>query len=41
MNKDKYTDPNYIPDNNTMSEIEALNKEKQDLSNINLDHTSV
>ena len=36
MNKKKYTDPNYTPDANTLSEIELLNKEKQDLSNFHL-----
>ena len=36
MNKEKYTNPNYIADHNTLTELEALNKEKQDLSNFNL-----
>ena len=36
MNKNKYTDPNYIPDKNTLSELESLNKDKQDLSNSHL-----
>ena len=30
MSKIKYTDPNFKPDDNTLSEIESLNKEKQD-----------
>ena len=37
MNKNKYTDPNYIPDNQTLSELESLNKDKQDLSNFHLE----
>ena len=36
MSKNKYTDPNFNPDDNTLSEIESLNKEQQDLSNIHL-----
>ena len=36
MNKEKYIDPNYMPDENTSSEIESLNKQKKDLSNFNL-----
>ena len=36
MNKEKYTDLNYIPDEQTSSEIELLNKQKEDLSNSNL-----
>ena len=36
MNNTKYTDPNYMPNENTSIEIENLNKEKQDLSNFNL-----
>ena len=36
MNKEKYTDSNYIPDEKTSSEIELLNKQKEDLSNSNL-----
>ena len=36
MNKEKYINPSYIPDKNTSSEIELLNKQKEDLSNFNL-----
>ena len=36
MNNTKYTDSNYMPNENTSIEIENLNKEKQDLSNFNL-----
>ena len=36
MNREKYISPNYTPDNNTVNEIQELNKQKQDLSNFNL-----
>ena len=36
MNNNKYTEPSYIPDKNTLSELESLNKDKQDLSNSHL-----
>ena len=36
MNKEKYTSPDYKPDENTSSEIELLNKQKENLSNLNL-----
>jgi len=36
MSKNKYTDPNYKPDDNTLSEIEVLNKNREDLSGIHL-----
>ena len=36
MNKEKYTSPDYVADSNTHSEIQDLNKNKQDLSNFNL-----
>ena len=36
MNKEKYTTPDYRPDENTSSEIELLNKQKENLSNLNL-----
>ena len=36
MNKEKYTSPDYQPDENTSSEIELLNKQKENLSNLNL-----
>ena len=36
MNKEKYTSPDYVADNNTHSEIQDLNKDKQNLSNFNL-----
>ena len=41
MNKEKYIDSNYIPDENTSSEIESLNKQKEDLSNFNLKKASL
>ena len=40
MNKEKYIDGNYIPDENTSSEIESLNKQQEDLSNFNLEKAS-
>ena len=36
MNKETYTSPDYVADNNTHSEIQDLNKGKQSLSNFNL-----
>ena len=36
MNKQKYTNPDYVSDDKTSSEIEILNKQKESLSNFNL-----
>ena len=36
MNIEKYINSSYIPDKNTSSELELLNKQKEDLSNFNL-----
>ena len=36
MNIEKYTNTDYIPNQNTRSEIESLNKQKQNLSNFQL-----
>jgi len=36
INKQKYIDSNYNPDENTLEEIENLNKHKEDLSNFSL-----
>ena len=41
MNKEKYIDSNYTPDDKTFSEIESLNKQKEDLSNFNLKKASL
>ena len=41
MNKEKYINPDYMPDENTSSEIESLNKQKEDLSNFNLKKASL
>ena len=41
MNKEKYINTNYIPDENTFTEIESLNKQKEDLSNFNLKKASL
>ena len=41
MNKEKYTNTNYIPDKNTSSEIESMNKQQEDLSNFNLEKASL
>ena len=36
MNIEKYKNPDYIPDQNTCSELESLNKQKENLSNVHL-----
>jgi len=41
MNKEKYLDPNYIPDENTAQEIEALYKKNKNLSNLKLNNASL
>ena len=41
MNKEKYTNPNYKPDNNTITELEELNSQKEDLSNFHLNHANL
>jgi len=41
MNKEKYINPNYIPDENTSKEIESLNKRNEDLSSFNLKNASL
>jgi len=41
MNKEKYKNIDYIPDKNTCSELEALNKQNQDLSKFNLNKANL
>tara|TARA_X000001036_G_scaffold439085_1_gene488851 strand:- start:4929 stop:5849 length:921 start_codon:yes stop_codon:yes gene_type:complete len=41
MTKEKYTDSNYIPDENTSKEIEALYKKDKNLSNLKLSNASL
>ena len=41
MNKEKYFNLNYIPDENTCSELENLNKNKEDLSNSHLNKANL
>ena len=41
MNKEKYINVNYSPDDNTSSELESLNKAKENLSNFNLKEASL
>ena len=41
MNKETYLDKNYTPNENTLSEIESLNKQNEDLSNFNLKKASM
>ena len=38
MNKQKYLDPNYIPDENTSQDIDSLYKENKDLTNLKLNN---
>ena len=41
MSKDKYINPNFIPNESTCSEIQSLNEKKEDLSGFNLKHASL
>ena len=41
MTKKKYTNPDFFPDENTCKEVESLNKQKEDLSNFNLDNANL
>ena len=41
MDKEKYKNIDYIPDKNTCSELEALNKQNQDLSKFNLNKANL
>ena len=41
MNKEKYIDPNYSPNENTAQEIESLYKENKNLSNLKLNNASL
>ena len=41
MTKEKYTNPNYTPDKNTSTELESLNKQKENLSDFNLKKASL
>jgi len=41
MNKEKYINPNYKADNNTLAELENLNSQKEDLSKFHLSHANL
>ena len=41
MDKEKYTNPDYTPSQDTCKELENLNKQKENLSNFNLDKANL